>query len=309
MQHDDPILDQAAEWAVRVGDPGFADWDAFTDWLEQDPAHAEAYDRVAAAVADAAEAEAQRDVVLPANDEAPAAQPVMRRWMSAAVAAAVLMVVAVGLWWGDQGVQTYETAPGETRLIALDDGSTIDLAADSRIALDPDRPRLATLEKGRALFTIVHDDSNPFVLDVGADRVVDAGTVFEVRLGRKALAVGVSEGLVIFNPAGQNVRVEPGQLLESPLGSSEVSVHSIALEQVGEWREGRITFERISIAELADELTSMSGLTFRAAAASAGDEVSGSVLIAPIRADPASLGPLLGLSVRPQGDGWLIEAR
>ncbi|OYX66943.1 MAG: hypothetical protein B7Y88_03700 [Sphingomonadales bacterium 32-64-17] len=307
MQHDDPIREQAAQWAVRTGDPGFADWDAFTDWLEQDPAHAEAYDRVAAAVADAADAE--RDVVLPANDAGPAARPLVRRWIPTAVAAVLLIVVTFGLWWGQGGVQTYETAPGETRLIALEDGSTIDLAADSRIALDPDKPRLAKLEHGRALFTIVHDEGDPFVLDVGADRVVDAGTVFEVRLGAEELAVGVSEGLVIFNPAGQNVRVQPGQLLESPLGSKNVTMHDIPLEQVGEWREGRITFERASIAELAAELTSMSGVTFRAAPASGRNEVSGSVLIDPIRADPASLGPLLGVSVRKAGDGWLIEAR
>ncbi|WP_137681339.1 FecR family protein [Aurantiacibacter suaedae] len=307
MQHDDPIREQAALWAVRTGDPGFADWDAFTDWLERDPAHAEAYDRIAGAVADAADAE--RDVIVPANDEVPSARPVPRRWMSAAVAAVLLVVVGIGLWWGDHGVQTYETAPGETRLIALQDGSKIDLAADSRIALDPDKPRLATLEKGRALFTILHDDGDPFVLDVGADQVVDAGTVFEVQLGSNELAVGVSEGLVIFNPAGQNVRIEPGQLLESPLGSNDVTMRDIALEQVGEWREGRITFERASIAELAAELSSMSGVTFSAAPASVRDEVSGSVLIDPIRADPASLGPLLGVSVRQAGDGWLIEAR
>ena len=307
MQHDDPILEQAAQWAVRAGDPGFADWDAFTAWLEQDPAHAQAYDRVAAAVADAAEAE--RAFALPANDQMPSQHPLVRRWASAAVAAVLLIFAAFGLWWGEGGVQSFETAPGETRLIALDDGGTIHLAADSRIALDPDNPRFATLEQGGALFTIVHEEGNPFVLDVGADRVVDAGTVFDVRLSERELAVGVSEGLVIFNPAGQNVRIEPGQLLESPLGSDDFTVHAIAPEQVGEWREGRMTFERLSMAELATELTSMSGVTFRAAPASARDVVSGSVLIDPIRADPASLGPLLGVTVRPAGDGWLIEAR
>ncbi|MEN7536746.1 FecR family protein [Aurantiacibacter flavus] len=307
MQHSDPILDQAAHWAVRTGDPAFVDWDAFTAWLEQDPAHAEAYERITASVADAVQAE--RDFVPAVNDEMPAAPRVTRRWVSSAVAAVLLVVVAIGLWWGTGGVQTIETAPGETRLIALEGGGSIHLAADSRIALDPDNPRLASLEKGRALFTIVHDEDNPFVLDVATDRVVDAGTVFDVRLSKAELAVGVAEGLVIFNPAGQNIQIAPGQLLESRLGSDDVTLRDIALEQVGEWREGRITFEGMSIAELAVELSSMSGVTFRAAPASARNEVSGSVLIDPIRADPASLGPLLGLSVRKAGDGWLIEAR
>ena len=48
------MRDQAVMWAVAVNDPGFADWDGFTAWLEADAAHAEAYDHavLAAAAAD-----------------------------------------------------------------------------------------------------------------------------------------------------------------------------------------------------------------------------------------------------------------
>ncbi len=33
MALDDRILDQAAAWAARTGDPSFEDWDGFTAWL------------------------------------------------------------------------------------------------------------------------------------------------------------------------------------------------------------------------------------------------------------------------------------
>jgi transmembrane sensor len=309
MQHDDPIDEQAAAWAVRVGDPEFADWDGFTAWLERDPAHAAAYDRVAAAVADATEAVASHVAPLAANDDAPAPRLFLRRGAVAAVAAVLVIATSIGLWPGQGGMQTIATAPGETRLIALADGSSIELAGDSRIALDSDNPRFAALEQGRGLFTITHDESDPFVLDVGTDRLVDAGTVFDVQLRAAALVVAVAEGAVIFNPATQDVRIEPGQLLESARGTDRFVVRAIAREQVGEWRTGRLTFESVSIAQLAADLTSMSGIAFAAAPASAGVEVSGSLLIAPIRADPASLGPLLGLDVRRSGSGWVIEAR
>ena len=49
------ITEAARLWAVRVGDPAFDDWDALTRWLEENPAHLEAYE---AAVADEEWAEA-----------------------------------------------------------------------------------------------------------------------------------------------------------------------------------------------------------------------------------------------------------
>ena len=47
----------ALDWALRMADPARADWDAFTDWLEADPGHAERYDELLA------------DVTIPDNSE------------------------------------------------------------------------------------------------------------------------------------------------------------------------------------------------------------------------------------------------
>ena len=59
------IREQALDWSMRTGDPAFADWEAFTLWLDEDPAHARAYDEVCAAVADAADLIGE---AAPAND-------------------------------------------------------------------------------------------------------------------------------------------------------------------------------------------------------------------------------------------------
>ena len=47
----DEAKDQAVHWALRqrAGDMDEAEWDAFTDWLEDDPAHAALMDEVQAA--------------------------------------------------------------------------------------------------------------------------------------------------------------------------------------------------------------------------------------------------------------------
>src|SRR3546814_12396621 len=38
---------QASDWLIRQRDPAFADWDAFADWLAEDPAHGDTYDAIA----------------------------------------------------------------------------------------------------------------------------------------------------------------------------------------------------------------------------------------------------------------------
>ncbi|WP_231565097.1 FecR/PupR family sigma factor regulator [Sphingomonas sp. Ant H11] len=44
---DATIVDRAIDWHLRQGDMGEADWRAFVAWLEEDPAHAQAFDTVA----------------------------------------------------------------------------------------------------------------------------------------------------------------------------------------------------------------------------------------------------------------------
>jgi len=303
MPHDDPIREQAVAWAVRTGDPGFADWEAFTAWLEQDPAHAEAYDRVTAAVADAAAGLA----ALPpaANDEAPAFPRVRRSWLAGALAASLAALLAIGVWQVSSDRYTMETAPGEIRTFALADGGEIALSGGTRLELDRDDPRFARLEQGQALFTIRHDAADPFRLEVGDDTLVDAGTVFDVRRSAAAMSVAVSEGAVVFNPYAQNVRLGPGDMLATTNGS--YTVRKVPLGQVGEWREGRITFQDASLAEIAADLTRATGISYTAGAGAATRTYSGSIVVMPLRDDPRALGPLLGVGVRPAGDGWVIE--
>lgn len=306
MPHDNQIREQAVAWAVRTGDPEFADWEGFTCWLEENPAHAEVYDEVAANAADAADEIA----LFPAgaNDEEPAPARVSRRWFGGAIAASLAAVLAVGVWQASDERYAVETAPGELRTVALAGGGQIALAGGTRLLLEEDDPRFARLEQGQALFTIRHDEADPFRLEVGEDTLVDAGTVFDVRRTASEMTVAVAEGAVIFNPSRQNVNLEPGDILTSAAGSDEYSLGEVPLGQIGEWREGRITFENASLAEIASELSRVTGVAYRADPGGTAQPVSGSILVGPLREDPRALGPLLGVNVRPADDGWVIAA-
>ena len=308
MQPDETIRDEAALWAVRTGDPAFDDWEAFTLWLERDPAHARAYDAAVSAVEDALGALAPAPLPVAANDEDEGAGgPALRRWFGPALAASLAGLLALGVWQMQGGETTYATVAGETETIALADGSSIALGGDSRLVLDEDEPRFARLEQGQALLRIRHDDANPFRLVAGNDTLVDAGTIFDVRLGRDRLDVEVAEGAVIVNPQTRNLRLDPGERM-TRLGE-EYLTGTIATDAVGEWSEGRITFRGETLARIAEDLSRATGVTFTAASGSGGVTLSGSVMTEPLRSNPTSLGPLLGVTVRRAGETWVIAAR
>ena len=306
MPHDDRVLDDAAAWAARTGDPAFDDWDGFTAWLERDAGHGDAYDRAMLAAAEAAEGLAAEAPDAANDDGHHAAARGNRRWFGAALAASVAALALFVLWPGADGL-VYQTAPGESRTIALADGSSIALSGGSRLVLDDENPRFARLESGQALFDVRHDDARPFRVEAGEATLVDAGTIFDVRLDADDMVVAVSEGVVLFNPAAQNVRLDPGDQLTSERGTDAFALAEVPLEQVGEWREGRLTFRQATLADVATELGRATGVAYRVAPGSEASPVTGSVLIAPLRENPRALAPLLGVAVRQTGDEWMIE--
>ncbi|MEE4451144.1 FecR family protein [Novosphingobium resinovorum] len=306
MAIDEKLRDEAAHWAVRAGDPAFDDWEAFTLWLEADPAHARAYDAVTAAVDEAAACVASS---APANDDVSAPPRRRRPWLASAIAASVAVVGAVWAFQGERrDLYTVATPAGETTRVTLDADTRVDVAGGSAVEFDRKDKRYARLAHGQALFTVRHDAAHPFEVRVGDERLVDIGTVFDVASDAGGLSVAVSEGAVQFDPDGADVRVSPGQVLRRPAGSDAYTLTRLPAEQVGEWREGRLTFEAASIEDVAARLSRATGIAYVAAAKGEG-AVSGSILVAPLRKDPAAIGPLLGLAVRADHGRWVIGAR
>ncbi|WP_109808097.1 FecR family protein [Sphingosinithalassobacter portus] len=306
MAHDARIEEQAAAWAVRTGDPAFEDWEGFTAWLERDPAHARAYDRVASGVADAVASEPPVRITDTDEVATPARHASTRRWFVGGAIAASLAIAGIGFWQSSDGGYAIETASGETRTIPLTDGGQIVLAGDSRVALNHDDPRSATLDRGQALFVIRHDDTKPFRVTVGDAHLVDLGTVFDVTNGDGGLRVAVAEGAVAYNPQKDNVRLDPGDVLTTRAGSPGYAVSQVPADQVGEWREGRLTFRDARLRDVAADLSRMTGIAFTVSTSAADKRISGSVRTADIREDPEMLGALLGIALTRTGDTWVI---
>lgn len=300
---DDTIHVAAADWHAASDSDNF-DWDGFTAWLEADPAHAAAYDAVQFALddADAALELLPEPEVAPANDNPPGWFASRRGWLGGAIAAALVLALTSVLWLSPSGTM-YQTAPGETRLIALADGSKVELAGGSRLTLEGERA--ARLEAGQALFTIKHNAADPFVLTAGDDRLVDAGTVFDVRLAGETLDLAVAEGAVIVNPKGQALRVTAGGRAVRGEGG-RYSLAQVDPNAVGEWSRGRISFENATLAEIAAELSRATGKSF--SSPDTATRLSGSIALDQVRADPRALEGLLGVRVRSADEDWVLEA-
>lgn len=309
----DQITDDAAlDWVIRLQDPGFDGWEAFELWLEADPAHAAAYQAMAVADQDIAEIAAA--IPRPAPLRPPLAPPSPRRriprtWFGGAIAASLAVVAGYAALGTRADPYIVETPAGATRTLVLADGTRLDLNGGTRLLLDRRAPREAVLERGEVVFTVVHDDRRPFRVGVGAASLIDVGTVFNVARSAGLTTVAVSEGAVVFNPDREAVHLPAGRSLRAVDGAGTVVLADTPTAAVGSWRSGRLVYDGAPLGDVAADLARNTGLAVVADPAVAGRPFRGVISLGSDRAAlPAGLGPLLGVRVVRDGDGWRLAA-
>lgn len=302
------IDEQALAWAIRTRDPDFRDWDAFTQWLEADPTHASAYDEVAQFDADLPHIIPTRALPEPANDHEPAPRKLWRFAGLGTFAAALVAVLLVSV---QQTSDPYSvtTAPGEQREIALADGTRIALNGDTKIRLDRKDPRFAALDDGEAVFTVRHDDGSPFKVHLGEDLVQDVGTVFNIVRSQGTTRVAVSEGEVIYNPSHEAISLKAGRSLTARAGAAEVKLAGVAPDAVAGWRRGRLSYDKETLATIADDIDRTLGVAVEVAPAIRAKQFTGTLSIDKDAARFfATAAPLLGVEARAVETGWILQA-
>ena len=253
-------IDEAISWRIRLSNiAASADqWAEFTDWLEIDPANAEAYDAVAMADDDLSDtiATTKADLQTPQNDNQPIpAKWYQRRGLQAVAASVAVALLASPMLLSGRDLQTYETQPGETRQIALSDGSQIAMNGGTRLLLDAKSSRFAKLEAGEAVFTIRHDASNPFIVETANATLQDVGTVFNVREDSGSLEVSVSDGAVRYNPAAEAVNVAAGNKLTVSKARPVPVVSKADPKTVAGWRNGQLSYQDAPLSVIALDLS------------------------------------------------------
>ena len=244
---------QAARWFTRLLDlpPDHPDHQAFHQWLAADPRHASEYQAFGELWGNFAST-AQTQALATAMEKVG-----RRRFVrNSALGGLALAMVAGGLLsWPGQGEQMLMTRTGETRKVRLEDGSEIFLDADTRIhVLLGETSRQVFLLRGRAIFSVRHAPSRPFIVDAGTAQVRVLGTRFVVERLEPKVQVSVAEGRVEFSSEGQKMVLTQDQVAEAD-GSGQIRPLQRSAAGAFSFAQGSLTFESASLGEIAAALS------------------------------------------------------
>lgn len=307
----DRATEEAWRWHTALqGDD--ADWDGFTLWLEADPAHRATYDAVAVIDATLDDQRDRLEPIVPAIPDR-AMRPVTRRWMAwggGAIAAAVALFLAVPMAHQGPATQDYRTSAGQTREIALVDGSRITLGPSSRLRIAGGQQQDMTLEGG-ALFDIRHDPDRALTISTGGQQISDIGTRFDVLALPGHVRVSVAEGRVaVGQPGGSGaIELSAGRGIAIDTAAHAAQIRDIPTQDVGSWRAGRLVYNDAPLSLVAADLSRYVGREVVASPDVAARRFSG-VLASGDGADLVDeLGEVMGLETRAEGNRLRLVAR
>lgn len=265
MSAHNAIEEKAAHWLMQRADGLSADDQARLDaWLDAAPEHRTAFWRLEYSWEKAGRLVALRGpdtlaVAIAETAPSVASHRLLPRWavgLAAALALAVLISTAA-VW---PRPTHYATDTGERRLVALSDGSRVELNTETRLraSMSPDS-REAWVDKGEAYFDVAHDASRPFTVHMGDRTVRVLGTRFSVRRDGDDVRVVVAEGRVRLSgpktgPASKSIVLVRGDVVTG-VGASVLQSRTSGqrVEDQLAWRRGLLVFDQITLSDAAAE--------------------------------------------------------
>lgn len=271
LNREDDLFAEANRWffRLRAEDVSSAEKQRFSQWLDDDPSHAKAWNDVHAlmhslhAPAQAsynASLNGKRRVVSLRRGGTPRSAPgssVALRWIAACLTLTIGITaylqgpVLLDRWGAD-----YVTVAGERQSITLADGTRVDLNTDTAIKEDiAGSERRVTVLRGEAFFDIARD-TRPFVVSTRYGETWDIGTAFSVEKDSGRATVTVESGIVDVKPtlgSPRTVRLTAGQTVN--YGADGVSAPRKAdLDQGLAWRQGQIVFRQEKLSNVVAKL-------------------------------------------------------
>ena len=260
---------EAADWAARIDrEPLSPEQElSFQAWVSADARALGAYGRMRALALSTERARALGPDFDPAAFvPAPSLYIPSRRTLVQAggAIAAIALFGLGGTWEMLRHRGRFSTGKGETKVVALKDGSVVTLNTASEIVVNfSDALRSVELVRGEALFDVAKNRARPFVVAAGDTSVRVVGTSFSVsRFDASPVRVLVREGIVeVFKPTAVDVRpirISANTLAVAPPDGADIAARSVPIVQVQRamaWREGQIAFEGETLAQAAAEFS------------------------------------------------------
>lgn len=244
------ILEEAANWVARLNadDRSGEDEERFKAWIAANPEHGIAFevmDRGWSAIAGI-----QRRAKPPVHS-------VSRRQLVMAALGGSVVVGTSFLVLHPATAQTYETAVGEQKHLALEDGSKILMNASTKLVISvTDTQRSADLVYGRADFDIAKDSTRPFIVSAGQHQIVSQGSRFDVGHDGDDVQVVLTQGAADFHdataaPSTKKSLVAGDRLLAS---GPSVRIDRPRIEPLVAWQTRTAIFDDTMLSEAIREM-------------------------------------------------------
>ncbi|MDD0973288.1 FecR domain-containing protein [Pseudomonas fontis] len=250
-------LEAAASWYVQLNaaPPSDAQMQAWQQWLEQNPAHVQAWTRV--------EKLQQQFSRLPSDVALPTLAGVRARRRAVLKTLAVLLAAGCSTWAVRQSPvgQTFmadlRTRTGERREFRLKDGSQLTLNTDTAVDVDFDADlRLLKLHNGEIRVQTASDPrGRPFIVQTAEGRIRALGTTFCVRSEQGRSTVSVQAHAVEVRPAEQPLqalRLEQGQSVRFDRQQIEAALPMAPGSDA--WTQGMLTVIEWRLGDFVNEL-------------------------------------------------------
>ncbi len=264
--HDTPsssLHERAIFWVTRLNSGDCTDQERqdFEAWLAQSEAHRAAHHEVAAFWAGLSQIEPHAVPQLAAARaylrDARQSRRVFSEKRLAGVLSFVLLMGFSPLLWSWLTTDIYRTARGESASIELSDGSRIELNTDTELSVQyTGSTRCVKLERGEALFAVVHNEEKPFEVIAAGGRIQDIGTRFNVYQQADHVSVTVLEGEVSVaskqSSTAQNLI--PGQQISYDSTGQTSAISRTDTDAVTAWQKGQLVFKGQPLSEVLDQL-------------------------------------------------------
>jgi transmembrane sensor len=160
----------------------------------------------------------------------------------------------------------YSTGVGEQRTEELPDGTRIVLNTQTTLQVRyGHQQREVTLQRGEAMFEVVHDARHPFKVIAGDGSITDLGTRFQVRDDDGVAAVTLLRGRVEVVAQDERRQLSPGEqaCYGTGAGTAGISVRRVDTDAITSWTRGRLDFSGLPLAQAVAEANRYSTVKLR----------------------------------------------